>query len=184
MKINTALYANWVTSIQCKLATANQKICPNLVTMKLEYVREGYDLDGTFAILAWTNLRTLSLGSEMADDEATIYQSNLITGLLDRVTNIIIYLLAADFKISSDYAIFKELRQLYIHGVVWRKGWGLISDCLSLTMLTIKRWTWLSPSMDGQMQKRDGRVDFFFPNLKLTVSAIRGGLRYEDIAST
>ncbi|KAG9029952.1 hypothetical protein FRB95_004705 [Tulasnella sp. JGI-2019a] len=166
MAVNAALYPNWITTIQRRLTTANQKLCPNLVAVELKDVTEEYDLDGTLAILAGTNLRRFSVGRDMDRDADTIRQFDLIADLSVHVTKIDISLFADDFTISPDYTIFRELRQLYVHGVVWRKGWGVISDCPSLMSLTIDRRTWISLSMDGQEQQEDGRVDFFFPNLE------------------
>ncbi|KAG8984651.1 hypothetical protein FRB93_006381 [Tulasnella sp. JGI-2019a] len=167
IKVDTPFYHESVIIIQRRLAITNQEICPNLVVLELEDVEEGFDLDGTLAILAGARLRTVSVAGNTTTDEETIHRLKMLASLSARITNIVVSLQADDFTATPDYTIFQALRQLRIKGTVWRKGWEVISDCPLLTMLEIEEEDWMEKFMIGEDQGGDGRTEFFFPNLEL-----------------
>ncbi|KAG8992909.1 hypothetical protein FRB94_011184 [Tulasnella sp. JGI-2019a] len=165
IRVDLNLSLRSVAMIRRKTATTNQKLCPNLIYLEyedlgLDSVEEGWDVDGTLAILAGPQLRILSVTGNKHVDADTIHRLEIVAGISPHITAIVVTPQVDDFP---DYTIFKALRQLRVTGAVWWREWEVISNCPLLEILEIEYWR--GGSMISE-QKEDGRTEFFFPKLE------------------
>lgn len=182
LSVDIVLDTQFVAKIQHLLAAFDQTVlCANLSSLQIDGVGDYPNLQDTVSILAGPALRVFRasgkiMGSEVPEDDETIHRFEAIQDLAPYISKVTVALRANDFILSPDYSMFTHLRELCIHGVVWKKGWESLSQCPALETLVIQEAISLRPEMDGQDHDQNiGPASYTLPQLRYASIAGFGG---------
>lgn len=162
--VDVILQEETITTLKEQLDSFGQPLFLNMAKIRLSALEDGYDIDGTLALIAGPPLRTFEDLYGYNDCEI-IERLEVIARVSPHLTDLILDLLAVSFSETPDYTSFPELRQVKLTGVVWKKGWEALSDCPSLETLAIgEDRSKAATDMVGEQEA--GRVGFTFPKLR------------------